>query len=545
MADPRRAALGRAPWWQREVIYQIYPRSFLDANGDGVGDLPGVTRGLEYLHSLGVGAAWLSPVYRSPMADFGYDVSDHKDIDPLFGTLDDFDALAERARSLGLKLVMDFVPNHTSDRHPWFVEARASRASPRRDFYVWADPKPDGSPPNNWQSVFGGPAWTLDGATGQYYLHSFLKEQPDLNWRDARVKAEMFDVLRFWLDRGVDGFRVDAVLMTMKDPLLRDNPPNPAPRGGYHRPLGAAYDAQLHLYDRAHDDIHALFREMRAFVDGHDRGRERALVGEMHVYDWPRWASYYGAELDELHMPFNFGLLATPWRAGAVRALVAGVEGALRPGACPNYVLGNHDEPRVASRLGPARARAAMLLLLTLRGTPTLYYGDELGLRDVPVPPGRERDPWGRREPGLGRDPARSPMPWHGGPGAGFCPAGVEPWLPLGEQAARLNVEEQEGDPASMLALTRALLARRRASEALSVGAYREVGGAPDDCFVYERSGPDGRYLVAINFGDAERVVPIGRGARLLLSTRPDREEAPAPASFALRADEGCLFRAG
>ncbi len=544
MTDAKNATPPRAPWWQREVVYQVYPRSFSDTNGDGVGDLAGVTARLEYLHELGVGAIWLSPVYPSPMKDFGYDVSDHEGIDPLFGSLDDFDALVARARQLGLKIILDFVPNHTSNEHPWFVEACASRAAARRDFYVWADPKPDGAPPNNWQSVFGGPAWQWHEPTGQYYLHSFLREQPDLDWRNPRVKAAMFDVLRFWLDRGVDGFRVDAVLMTMKDPALRDNPPNPSGEGGYHRPLGA-YDAQLHVHDRAHPDIHALFREMRAFVDGHDQGRERALIGEMHVYDWARWASYYGAGLDELHMPFNFGLLATPWRADAVRALVEGVEAALPPGAFPNYVLGNHDEPRVASRLGPDRARVAMMLLLTLRGAPTLYYGDELGMRDVPVPPERQRDPWGLRCPGLGRDGARSPMPWSGAPNAGFCPDDVEPWLPLGDDHAEVNVEAQARDGASMLALTRALLRLRRGSAALALGSHRTVAGAPDDCFVYERAGEDGRYLVALNFGAEPRELALPGPARLLLSTRLDRADVDCPASLALRGDEGCVLRLG
>jgi alpha-glucosidase len=534
----------RGPWWQREVVYQIYPRSFYDASGDGVGDLRGATERLEYLASLGVGAVWVSPFYPSPMADFGYDISNHKGVDPDFGSIADFDAFADRARALGLKILLDFVPNHTSDQHPWFLEARSSRSSYKRDFYVWADPKPDGSPPNNWLSVFGGPAWEFDETTGQYYLHSFLKEQPDLNWRDPRVKEAMFDVLRFWLDRGVDGFRLDAVLFTMKDPLFRDNPPNPSPRGGMHKPLGR-YDSQLHVYDQNHADVHELFREMRAFVDGHDQGRHRVLVGELHVYDWNAWASYYGAELDELHLPFNFGLLKTPWRADAVRELVEGVEGAVQPGAFPNYVLGNHDESRIASRIGPERARVAMMLLLTLRGAPTLYYGDELGMLDVPIPPGRERDPWGLREPGLGRDPARTPMPWSDAPNAGFCPPNAEPWLPVGDDHRTVNVEAQGRDPRSMLALTRALLALRRASPALFVGAYQSVDGAPEDCFVYERRAGDERYLVALNFSGDERALPLPEGANLLLSTRLDRPEGAAASPFVLRGDEGCLFRVG
>jgi alpha-glucosidase len=536
----------RAPWWQRDVVYQIYPRSFQDADGDGVGDLRGATQRLEYLASLGVGAVWVSPFYPSPMADFGYDVSDYKGVDPVFGSLEDFDAFAEQARSLGLTIVLDFVPNHSSDQHAWFVASRSSKASEKRDFYVWADPKPDGSPPNNWLSVFGGPAWTLDPTTGQYYLHSFLKEQPDLNWRNPRVKAEMLDVLRFWLDRGVDGFRLDAVLFAMKDPLLRDNPPNPSPTGAMHKPMGA-FDALLHVNSQNHPDVHELFREMRAFVDGHDRGRHRALIGEMHIFDAKAWATYYGADLDELHLPFNFGLLKTPWQAEAVRTLVEGVEAALPPGAFPNYVLGNHDEGRIASRLGPERARVAMMLLLTLRGTPTLYYGDELGLRDVPIPAGREQDPWGKREPGLGRDPARTPMRWNASPNAGFCPEGVEPWLPIGTEDPGADVETQTRDARSMLALTRALLKLRASAEALGVGHYHTVPGCPEGCFVYERSLGDERFLVALNFTSDLCSLVLPAGARLLLSTRLDLDEGKGAAEspFALRGDEGCLFRLG
>ncbi|HEU4534555.1 MAG TPA: alpha-amylase family glycosyl hydrolase, partial [Polyangiaceae bacterium] len=355
-------------------------------------------------------------------------------------------------------------------------------------------------------------------------------------------KDAMFDVLRFWLDRGVDGFRLDAVLFTMKDPLFRDNPPNLSPRGGMHKPLGR-YDSQLHVYDQNHADVHELFREMRAFVDGHDQGRHRVLVGELHVYDWNAWASYYGAELDELHLPFNFGLLKTPWQAGPVRALVEAAEAALPPGAFPNYVLGNHDEPRIASRVGVERARVAMMLLLTLRGTPTLYYGDELGMRDVAIPPGREQDPWGKREPGLGRDPARTPMRWDASPTAGFCPPGVEPWLPIGEDDPGADVETQSRDPRSMLSLTRALLALRKQSEALGVGSYWGVPGAPDDCFVYERRLDGERYLVALNFSSEVRSIVLPQGARFVLSTRLDLDAGAAESPFALRGDEGCIFR--
>ncbi|RMF61789.1 MAG: alpha-amylase, partial [Bacteroidetes bacterium] len=296
------------PWWQTGVIYQIYPRSFKDSNGDGIGDLGGVLEKLDYLSdTLGVDAIWLSPFYPSPMADFGYDVADYTDVDPIFGDLATFDALVAEAHRRGLRVIIDIVPNHTSDRHPWFIASRSSRDNPKRDWYVWRDPAPDGGPPNNWLSVFGGPAWEYDETTGQYYLHSFLKEQPDLNWRNPEVRRAMFDVFRFWLERGVDGFRIDVAHYIMKDPLFRDNPPNPH-RGDYHKDMGE-YDTQLHLYDKGHEDVHEVFRELRRLLDDYSRDRPRFAVGEIHIFDWNAWVRYYGDNLDELHMPFNFALL--------------------------------------------------------------------------------------------------------------------------------------------------------------------------------------------------------------------------------------------
>ncbi len=379
------------PWWQTGVVYQIYPRSFVDGSGDGVGDLSGVTSRLDHLsETLGLDALWLSPFYPSPMADFGYDVADYTDVDPLFGSLDDFDALVAAAHGRGLRVLVDWVPNHTSDRHPWFVEARSSRSSPKRGWYVFRDPAPSGGPPNNWLSVFGGSAWQWDGATSQYYLHSFLAEQPDLDWRCPELRAAMLDVLRFWLDRGVDGFRIDVAHYLMKDPALRDNPPRPGGGTTFHRSYGE-YDSQLHVHDKAHEDVHGVFREIRRLVDGHPGPGERVTIGEIHEPDLARWASYYGEALDELHMPFDFGLLGAPWTAAAVRGHVDRVEAALPPGAWPSHVLGNHDEPRLASRLGEAGSRLAAMLLLTLRGTPTLYAGDEIGTPEVAVPAERQR----------------------------------------------------------------------------------------------------------------------------------------------------------
>jgi len=404
-------------WWQTGVIYQIYPRSFRDSNDDGIGDLPGIIQRLDYLsETLGVDAIWLSPFYPSPMADFGYDVSDYCNVDPMFGTLADFDRLVAEAHQRHLQVIIDFVPNHTSDQHPWFAESRSSRQSAKRDWYVWRDAKPDGGLPNNWPSHFGGPAWEWDAATQQYYLHSFLKEQPDLNWRNPETKAAMFDAVRFWLERGVDGFRLYVAHYFMKDPDLRDNPPAPQPSTASYKQINE-YDKFLHINDKGHPDAHQVFREFRALLDSYEAMRPRYSVGEIHIFDWREWVKYYG-QLDELHMPFNFALLWAKWEAQSVRQVVDSLEAVLPPGAWPNYVLGNHDEPRLASRYGREQARVAALLLLTLRGTPTLYQGDELGMVNADIPADQQQDPYGLRVPGMGRDGCRTPMQWSDAPNA-------------------------------------------------------------------------------------------------------------------------------
>ena len=401
---------GPIEWWQTGVIYHIYLRSFKDTSGDGVGDLRGIIEQLDYLgETLGVDALWVSPFYPSPQKDFGYDISDFTAVDPLFGDLATFDALVGQMHRRALKLIIDYVPNHTSDQHPWFTKSRASRDNPKRGWYVWADPKPDGSPPNNWTSETGGSAWAWDATTAQYYLHSHYPEQPDLNWRNPAVKAAMFDVLRFWLERGVDGFRIDVAHMIMKDPALRDNPPNPE---GVPNPFDRQhpdFSAQRHVHDRRHPDLHAVYREMRALLDAYSGERPRMAIGEIEVMPWDDWIAYFGAELDELHLPFNFGLIETPWTASAIRASVDALERALPAGAWPNYGLGNHDRARLASREGPEQARVAAMLLLTLRGTPTLYYGDELGMADAPIPPALWHDSLGRGAdaPALDGRPAR------------------------------------------------------------------------------------------------------------------------------------------
>ncbi len=506
----------RHEWWQSAVVYQIYIRSFCDRTGNGVGDLQGVIERLDYLsETLAVDAIWITPFYPSPMADFGYDVSDYRDVHPLFGDLATFDRLVEHAHRTGLKVIVDFVMNHTSDQHPWFAESRRSRDHPRRDWYVWRDPKPDGSPPNNWLSVFGGSAWELDERTGQYYLHSFLKEQPDLNWRNSAVQAAMLDHMRFWLDRSVDGFRIDAAHFIMKDPEERDNPPNPTGSPLVHKSLGA-YDAQLHPHDKGHPDVHQIYRRVRALLE--ERQPARMALGEMHLFDWNELALYYG-DLDELSMPSNFGLMKAPWTAQGVRGVVDGIETAIPHGAWPNYAMGNHDEKRLATRLGERESRQAAVLLLTLRGSPTLYYGDELGMREARIPSEKQRDPWGFAEPELSRDGSRTPMPWSPGPGAGFT-AAAEPWLPFGDDYATRNVESQLREIDSHLNLYRKLLKIRRASPALRTGGYRPLDPVPPSCFVFERTSGTERAVVAVNF--AREPVPIDQvnvRGRIVVST--------------------------
>jgi glycosidase len=531
-------------WWQHGVIYQIYPRSFKDSNGDGIGDLMGIIEKLDYLHDLGVQALWLSPFYPSPMADFGYDVAHYTDVDPIFGDLAAFDSLVAEAHARDLHVIIDFVPNHSSDQHPWFIESQASRDNPKRDWYVWADPKPDGSLPNNWLSVFGGPAWEFDAKTGQYYLHSFLKQQPDLNWRNPQVKTAMFDAIRFWLDRGVDGFRIDVAHFIMKDPDLRDNPLNTEFGKNLHKSFGD-YDSIIHLHDKGHADVHKVFQEFRQILNGYST--PRFSVGEIHIFDWPEWSTYYGAALDELHMPFNFALIGAAWQADVVRSVVEGIEKHLPTGAWPNYVLGNHDEHRIASRIGADAARTAMMLLLTLRGTPTLYYGDEIGMHDVEIPPDRIRDPWDVNVPGLGlgRDPERTPMQWDGTPHAGFTASGGDPWLPIADDYGKLNVAVEKDDPRSMYTLTRRLLALRRERAPLHAGKYQTIDPVQAPCLMYMRQYEEDRILVALNFSAVEQPLNFASyvSGHLLLSTYLDREGQVDLSSFALRPHEGCIIQ--
>jgi alpha-glucosidase len=522
-----------APWWQQGVIYQIYPRSFQDTDGDGIGDLRGIELRLDYLAGLGIDAIWISPIYPSPMVDFGYDVADYCSVDPLFGTLEDFDRLLTTAHARDLKVILDFVPNHSSDQHPWFLESRASRNNPKRDWFLWREPAPGGGPPNNWISDFGGPAWTWDKATKQYYYHAFLKEQPDLNWRNPELRKAMYEVLRFWLDRGVDGFRVDVLWHMIKAADFRDNPLNPS-----YRPSMGEMHRVLQHNSTDQPEVHEIAREMRRLTDEYS---ERLLIGEIYL-PVERVMDYYGNNLNEVHLPFNFELIDAAWNARDLVSLITRYEDALPAGGWPNWVLSNHDRQRIAARLGQNQARVAALLLLTLRGTPTMYYGDELGLKDEAIPRDRVRDPRELREPGLGlgRDPQRTPMPWDGSPNAGFT--GGDPWLPLNADWGKRNVEASERDTCSILNLYRRLLALRRTHRPLSIGdiSLLEPQG---DTLAYERRSGDARLLVALNLGGTPQIVSLPRwahGGKVLLSTL-DRSAIGPDSNLVLRADEGVI----
>jgi alpha-glucosidase len=520
-------------WWKRGIIYQIYPRSFQDSNGDGIGDLNGVRRRLDYLTWLGIDAIWISPIYPSPMADCGYDISDYCGIDPVFGTLSDFDELLREAHQRGLKVILDFVPNHTSDQHPWFIESRSSGINRKRDWYIWRDGKPDGRPPNNWISQFGGPAWTFDSDTGQYYLHSFLSQQPDLNWRNPQVCDAMLRVLQFWLSRGVDGFRVDVLWLLIKDADFRDNPPNPN-----YRPNQPAIDRYLSLYNSDQPEIHELVAKMRSVLDAYS---DRVLIGEIYL-PFSRLVAYYGENLEGAQLPFNFALIHAAWNANEIAGLISDYEKALPRGGWPTWVLGNHDQPRIAARVGTQQARNAAMLLLTLRGTPTMYYGDEIGLGRVPIPQNLVQDLWEKNEPGLGvgRDPWRSPFQWDATYAAGFTMG--TPWLPVDPDYRQQNAAALKSDPHSLLCLYRRVIELRRQHRALILGDAN-VLPVENDVLSYERFFESEKIVVTINLGQEEAKVknPEVNGATALLSTFMDREGPMTDAL--LRVGEGIIFQ--
>jgi alpha-glucosidase len=524
-------------WWRHGIFYQIYPRSFQDSNADGVGDIAGIIERLPYLQALGIEAVWLSPIFPSPMADFGYDIADYTGVDPLFGTMADFDALTKAAHQGGLKLILDLVPNHTSDRHPWFAESRHLRDNPKRDWYIWREPAADGGPPNNWLSEFGGSAWEYDAATRQYYYHAFLAQQPDLNWRNPEVRQAIYDVMRFWLRRGVDGFRVDVIWHLIKDAAFRDNPPNPDFREG--RP---PHQKILPLYSTDQPEVHDVIAEMRRTVDEFDC---RVLIGEIYL-PFERLVTYYGKDLEGAHLPFNFALLSAPWNARAIEKIIREYEAALPKGAWPNWVLGNHDRPRVASRVGQDQARVAAMLLLTLRGTPTLYYGDEIGMHQVAIAPDQVRDPFEKNVPGIGvgRDGCRTPMQWDATAYAGFSTSA--PWLPLADDFAHQNVVNLEADSRSILSLYKALIDLRKKLPQLASGDYVPIA-AQGELLLYRRQGEGGAVVIALNLGAYPVSIAsdaLGFGGEILLSTLLDRQGEKISGTLDLRGNEGVIIGA-
>jgi alpha-glucosidase len=527
----------QAPWWERGVIYQIYPRSFQDSDADGVGDLAGIESRLDYLAGLGIDAIWLSPIYPSPMEDFGYDIAEYCDIDPMFGDLAGFDRLLAAIHARGLRLLLDFVPNHSSDQHPWFIESRSSRENPKRDWYIWRDPSADGSPPNNWVSDFGGSSWEWDESTGQYYLHAFLKSQPDLNWSNPEVRKAMMSVLRFWLDRGVDGFRIDVLWHIVKAEGLPDNPINPD-----WTPDRTQRDQLIQLHSTDQPEAHAISAEFRSLADNYG---DRVLIGEICLPN-DRHARWYGTpERPQVHLPFNFQLIETIWDAAALRRTISEYEASLPPFGWPNWVIGSHDAPRIAARIGEPQARVAAMLLLTLRGTPTLYQGDEIGIGEVVIPPDRMRDPQGLRQPGLGigRDRSRTPMPWDASDNAGFST--VDPWLPLNADWRLRNVAAQDRDASSMLSLYRTLLTLRRTHEALAIGDVSLVDAA-EEVLAYERRHAGDRFLIALNLGDQTRPLTLPEGVsivEILASTAWLSNLALRPMDDTLVPNEGLILR--
>jgi alpha-glucosidase len=524
-------------WWQSGVVYQIYPRSFQDGNGDGVGDLQGIVARLDYLKWLGIRAVWISPIYPSPMADFGYDISDYTNIHPLFGTLQDFDQLLKEIHARGMKLILDFVPNHTSDQHPWFIESRSSRNNPKRDWYIWKDARADGSPPNNWLAAFGGTAWEWDESTQQYYYHAFLKEQPDLNWRNPEVQKAMLEAMRFWLDKGVDGFRVDVMWHMIKDEKLRDNPVNQD-----YQPYMATYDQLLPVYSTDQPEVHDIVRDMRALLDKY---HERMLIGEIYL-PIHKLVTYYGKDNQGAHLPFNFQLLTLPWEARKISAAIGEYEGALPSQGWPNWVLGNHDQPRIASRIGSQQARVAAMLLLTLRGTPTIYYGDEIGMRDVPIPVDEIQDPQGLNMPdkNLSRDPARTPMQWNNSEQGGFTTG--KPWLRLDRNFLTVNVQSQREDIYSMLSLYRKLIRLRDEEPSLIDGSYIPVYSDHQMiAYIRHREGSP-RLLILLNL--SHRPCYFRQGSEpmkgvILVSTSPELENIVVENTISLSGDEGIVVK--
>lgn len=521
--------------WGHRIIYQIYPRSFKDSNGDGVGDLKGIKDELKYLKDLGIDAIWLSPIYPSPMHDFGYDISDYRDIDPIFGDMKEFDSLIKKAHSMDIKLLLDFVPNHTSSEHPWFKESRSSLDNPKRDWYIWRPADNNGTMPNNWLSQFGGPAWEMDAATGEYYLHTFDVSQPDLNWRNPLVVEEMLDTMRYWLNKGVDGFRVDVPYLLFKDPFFRDEPLNPVYIPGNQM----NYDSLLHIYTSALPETLHMIKIFNGVMKEFD---DTYMVCEIHTFTNEIIKLY---KIVDHHgfAPFNFSFISLPWIASEQKKFLDEFDELVGSNYYPTYVLGNHDQPRIASKLGDKAARAAALLQLTLRGTPFIYYGEELGMKNVEVPAEKIRDPMAVNMKSLnfGRDPERGPMQWNKKVFAGF--SDTEPWLPLEKDYTDKNVFSESRDPASFLNLYKKIIQTRKNSGALHSGIYVPVDFENPDIYGFIREFESQKVLILVNFSNEIQNIKLPAGKwDIILSTYMDTLEKIETDNIDLRPSEGLIL---
>ncbi len=526
------------PWWKTGTVYQIYPRSFFDSNKDGVGDIRGIIEKLDYLHWLGIDAVWISPVNTSPMYDFGYDISNYRDIDPVYGNLKDFDRFISESHKLGIKIIMDLVINHSSHLHQWFAESRSSRVNPKRDWYIWRDGNGE-KPPNNWKSAFGGSAWEWDDTTGQYYLHSFLKEQPDFNWRNVELKNAVFEDVRFWLDRGVDGFRLDVVNWYVKDKKFRNNPFTVKP-----------LDPEKHKYDRNRPETHDIIKELRTLVDSYD---DRVCVGEVFSLmpgNPELSASFLGNGEDELHLAFDFSIMYRLWSARQFYRSLKRWYKAIPEKGWPCNVLSNHDQPRGRSRyMGKeacdARARVAAVFLLTLRGTPFLYYGEEIGMSNTKLARSEIVDPLGKKFWPIykGRDVSRTPMQWDQSDYAGFST--VRPWLPVNSDYEKVNAAAQMKDRYSILNLYRKLISLRKKNKALTLGEWIPVVKGKNNVFAYFRIYNDETIFVALNFSSAPRKIKAGnRGQwRVILSTHRTKFEHFTELNFILLPNEATIIK--
>ena len=522
-------------WWQKAIFYEVYVRSFQDSDGDGIGDIRGIIQRLDYLQWLGITAIWLTPVYPSPMKDFGYDISDYTGISDLFGNMEDFDTLLAEVHRRSMKLVIDFVPNHTSDQHPWFLESRSSPHNPKRDWYYWKDGKENKQPPNNWLSVLGGPAWEWDDASKQYYYHAFLKEQPDLNLENPAVMEALLDVMRFWLEKGVDGFRVDVMWHLAKDRLWRDNPVNPD-----FKPEMPDCDRLMQIYSCDQPEVHSIVSQFRELLNTYS---DKVMLGELYL-PVHQIVNYYGHDHQGAQMPGNFQLLFLDWNAQKIGIAIDQYETALPVGAWPNWTIGNHDRLRLISRIGAAQTKVAAMLLLTLRGTPTLYYGDEIGMRNVEIPKEEWQDPQGLLMPdkNLSRDPQRTPMQWDDSANAGFTSG--KPWLRLDDQFPQNNVARQQEDPDSLVCFYQKLITLRQKEPALQTGDYFPVV-TDGKLLAYKRVAEDGKeFLVILNLQDQPVCFsPVDKSVegKVILSTLKDGAGKIIKTGAMIQGNEGVL----